>query len=236
MTGTPVSGSASTQVMPASALPPGVSVSALPPGVPAPARLVVPASWLVTHGGVDVAARLAEDRTLANAADGPVLLADDDVVSVAHPVHLDVPEWSEVFADYEILQPLRQLSRDVHALTAQERAATRLDRFDGRKALTVKLLSLERRGWRRSGQGGGYQSRIERDLPAGPGLPGGRTLIADLDPGIMLGVPGEHPEQSLTIWICPAGGGQWPRKPTVPFSAVDQVSASEILRDQGECH
>ncbi|MEV4141071.1 DUF4132 domain-containing protein [Dactylosporangium sp. NPDC049742] len=192
--------------------------------------------WLVTHGGVDVAVRLAEDRTLADAGDGPVLLADDAVVSVAHPVHLDVPKWSEVFADYEILQPFRQLARDVHALTAQEGSATRLDRFDGRKALTVKLLSLERRGWRRTGQDGGHQGRIERDLPAGPGLPGGGTLIADLDPGIMMGVPGEHPEQSLEIWIRPAGGAQWSSERTVPFSALDPVSASEILRDLGGCH
>ncbi|MEU0558439.1 DUF4132 domain-containing protein [Dactylosporangium sp. NPDC006015] len=192
--------------------------------------------WLVTHGGVDVAVRLAEDRTLADAGDGPVLLADDAVVSVAHPVHLDVPKWSEVFADYEILQPFRQLARDAHALTAPEGTATRLDRFDGRKALTVKLLGLERRGWRRSGQDGGHQDRIERDLPAGPGLPGGGTLIADLDPGIMMGVPGEHPEQSLEIWICPAGGDQWSSERTVPFSALDPVSASEILRDLGGCH
>ncbi|MEV0563143.1 DUF4132 domain-containing protein [Dactylosporangium sp. NPDC050588] len=192
--------------------------------------------WLVTHGGVDVAVRLAEDRTLADAGDGPVLLADDAVVSVAHPVHLDVPKWSEVFADYEILQPFRQLARDTHALTAQEGTAARLDRFDGRKALTVKLLSLERRGWRRSGQDGGHQGRIERDLPAGPGLPGGGTLIADLDPGIMMGVPGELPEQSLEIWICPAGGDQWSSERTVPFSALDPVSASEVLRDLGGCH
>ncbi|MET7418725.1 DUF4132 domain-containing protein [Dactylosporangium sp. NPDC005555] len=183
-----------------------------------------------------VAVRLAEDRSLADVDDAVVVLADDAVVSVAHPLWLDVRAWAEVFADYEILQPFRQLARDVHALREGELAATRLTRFDDRRALTVKLLGLERRGWRRAGQDGGYQARIERDLPAGQDLPGGGTLIVDLDPGIAMGTPAEHPEQSLTIWICPAGGDQWPRERTVPFSALDPVSASEVLRDLGACY
>ncbi|MDG6108578.1 DUF4132 domain-containing protein [Dactylosporangium aurantiacum] len=181
-------------------------------------------------GGVGVAVRLAEDRTLAGVDDQPVALADDAVVSVAHPVHLDVPAWSEVFADYEILQPFRQLARDVHRFTAQEAAATRLERFDGRKALTVKLLALERRGWQRSGQEGGHQSRVERDLP------GGALLIVDLDPGIAMGVPTQYPEQVFDdVWICPAGGNQWTRQHAVPFSTLDPATASELLRDLGSC-
>ncbi|GAA3195983.1 hypothetical protein GCM10010532_013730 [Dactylosporangium siamense] len=176
-----------------------------------------------------VAVRLAEDRTLAGVGDELVELSDDAVVSVAHPVHLDVRAWSEVFADYEILQPFRQLARDVHALTAQELTSTRLARYDDRKALTVKLLGLERRGWRRSGQDGGHQGRIERDLP------GGATLIVDLDPGIAMGAPTEHPQQSLHIWICPDGGNQWSREHAVPFSTLDPAAASELLRDLNSC-
>ena len=182
------------------------------------------------EGGGGVAVRLAEDRTLAGVDDLPVALADDAVVSVAHPVHLDVRAWTEVFADYEILQPFRQLARDVHALTPQELGATRLARFDGRKALTVKLLALQRRGWRRSGQDGGHQLRAERDLP------GGATLIVELDPGIAMGVPTQYPEQSLQdVWICPAGGDQWSRQHPVPFSVLDPATASELLRDLGSC-
>ncbi|WP_327004173.1 DUF4132 domain-containing protein [Dactylosporangium sp. NBC_01737] len=181
-------------------------------------------------GGGVVAVRLAEDRTLADVDDVPVVLADDAVVSVAHPVHLDVRAWAEVFADYEILQPFRQLGRDVHALGPDEVGAVRLERFDGRKAMTVKLLGLERRGWRRAGQDGGHQSRMERDLP------GGAVLIVELDPGIAMGVPAERPQQSLDdIWICPEGGDRWSREHTVPFSTLDPASVSELLRDLESC-
>ena len=51
-----------------------------------------------------------------------------------------------------------------------------------------------------------------------------------------MGVPTEHPQQSLHIWICPDGGDQWSRKHTVPFSALDPATASELLRDLNSCY
>ena len=51
-----------------------------------------------------------------------------------------------------------------------------------------------------------------------------------------MGVPTQHPEQALDdIWICPAGGNQWTRQHTVPFSTLDRATASELLRDLGSC-
>ncbi|WP_327009939.1 DUF4132 domain-containing protein [Dactylosporangium sp. NBC_01737] len=68
------------------------------------------------HATLVTAFRLAEDRTLAGVTDEPVTLPDDAVVGVAHPIHLaaTVPLWTQLFADYEILQPFPQLARDVH--------------------------------------------------------------------------------------------------------------------------
>ncbi|MEU7716027.1 hypothetical protein AB0B03_29270, partial [Micromonospora chalcea] len=46
-----------------------------------------------------------------------------------------------------------------------------------------RLLSLERRGWRRGApQDAGIQSWLEREVP------GGRAVVIDLDPGIAVGI------------------------------------------------
>ncbi|GAA3295579.1 hypothetical protein GCM10020218_076870 [Dactylosporangium vinaceum] len=183
--------------------------------------------WITGEPGAPgTALRIAEDRTLADVADDPYTLPGDAVVGVAHPVDLDVAAWAQVLADYDILQPFPQLRRKVYSLTPDESAAVRLARFDGRRAMTVKLLGLERRGWRRSGIEGAHQAQMERDLP------GGRLLVVNLDPGIMLGLPNEHPDQHLAdIWICPAGTNPWTSDRTVPLATLDAASASELLAD-----
>ena len=109
--------------------------------------------WLVhdAAGTVTGALRVAEDRTFTDAADEPFTLPDDASVSVAHPMLLDagLAAWAELFADYEILQPFPQLGRAVHTLTDAERGASSLTRFAGITVPTGRLMSLERRGWRR---------------------------------------------------------------------------------------
>ncbi|MFV2180020.1 DUF4132 domain-containing protein, partial [Actinomadura sp. LOL_011] len=60
--------------------------------------------WVADDGPVF---RVAEDGTFADAADDAIVLPGTARVGVAHPLDLggDLPAWSEVFADYEILQP-----------------------------------------------------------------------------------------------------------------------------------
>jgi hypothetical protein len=180
------------------------------------------------------ALRVAEDRSFADVDDAALAVADDAVVGVAHPLHLAGPVtvgtvggWAEQFADYEILQPFPQLTREVHALTDGERAAERLSRFEGMQLPTGKVIGMERRGWRReSPQDAGIQSRIERPLPDG------RTVIVDLEPGIVVGDPTAFPEQTLTqVWLRAAGAG---KERQVPFGELDAVTASEVVRDLRE--
>ncbi|MFD0851815.1 DUF4132 domain-containing protein, partial [Actinomadura adrarensis] len=64
--------------------------------------------------------RVAEDLTFADVHDEPVTLPEGASIGIAHPVHLGAEAtaaWSEVFADYEILQPFPQLGRPVHTLS-----------------------------------------------------------------------------------------------------------------------
>jgi hypothetical protein len=184
-------------------------------------------------GALVTAFRVAEDRSLADADDDTTTLDDAATVGVAHPLHLDdaLQAWRAVFADYEILQPFPQLSREVHHLTEEERGATTLDRFKGRKVATGKVLGLERRGWRRGDpQDAGIQGWMERILP------GNRAVVVSLDPGIPIGMVNEWPEQVLEdVWINNSPTGDWrPTKGRVQMGQLDAVTASELLRDLDE--
>jgi hypothetical protein len=186
--------------------------------------------WVVEQDGAVVSAfRLAEDRTLAGVHDDAMTLPDGASVGVAHPLHLGdtVAVWAELFADYEILQPFPQLGRPVYALTGEERGATTLARFADRKVDTGKVLGLQRHGWQRATpQDGGVEPGIS--LP----VPGDRTVVISLDPGIAVGVLGAFPEQRIeSVWLNrgreigwwrPSGDGE-------PFGELDPVTTSEVL-------
>ncbi|WP_433472700.1 DUF4132 domain-containing protein [Spirillospora sp. CA-142024] len=190
--------------------------------------------WLACDGEEDggkvTAFRVAEDGTFADADDDVLTIAESAVVGVAHPVDLDgsVAAWSEVFADYEILQPFPQLGRPVHRLSGDERAGGRLARFEGLTVPVGKVLGLTSRGWDRGApQDAGIECWISRRLP------GGRYIVIDLDPGIAVGVVDALPDQTLRavaltgrpdqIWM---GGG-----PTASFADLDLVTVSEVLAD-----
>ncbi|GAA2674214.1 MULTISPECIES: DUF4132 domain-containing protein [Actinosynnema] len=122
--------------------------------------------------------RLAEDGTAADLSETTVPLPDEALLRIAHPVHLgrrDVEAWSELFADYEIVQPFQQLGRHVVTLTDEERAGSTVTRFDGTPAKPGRLLGLLRQGWERRGYGKWLAAHpsdavlmelaLERDLP-----------------------------------------------------------------------
>ncbi|NED54996.1 DUF4132 domain-containing protein, partial [Micromonospora aurantiaca] len=136
----------------------------------------------------------AEDGTFADAADDTVTLPEDARVGIAHPVHLreEVKAWSELFADYEILQPFEQLGRPVHALTGEERETGRLTRFEGLNAPIGDLLGLVRRGWERGApMDAGIEWYISRRIASG------RHLVVTYDYGIPVGMPDEMGDQVL---------------------------------------
>jgi hypothetical protein len=172
--------------------------------------------------------RLAEDGSLAGVTDETVTLGDAEQVGIAHPLHLgdDLAAWSEVFADYEILQPFPQLGRGVEPLTP-ERAAGLV----GRKAPSTALLGLERRGWRRgSPQDAGVQGWFERDVP------GGQHLVLAIDPGIAVGAIDVLGDQTVeAIFVAPAGDHHWFRRDQDDrIRELDPITAAEALRDLTE--
>ena len=179
--------------------------------------------------------RVAEDRSFSTVDDDVTVLADDAVIGVAHPLHLgdDADAWSQLFADYEILQPFPQLGRPTMALTDEERQSSRLARFQGIKVPATRLLSMERRGWfRETPHDNGIQSRLQLRLRPG------REIVVEFDPGIVIGSPDMFPEQELTgVFLHDGTAPRWGNvgsRGRVTLDNLDPVTASEILRDLSE--
>ncbi|MGI5227330.1 DUF4132 domain-containing protein [Actinoallomurus sp. CA-142502] len=188
--------------------------------------------WVASDGDRATAFRIAEDRTLAGITDGALDLPESAVVHIAHPVDLgrDLAAWSELFADYEILQPFPQLGRTVHTLTEDERPSGRLERFEGRTMPIRGVLRLIRRGWERGEpQDRGVTRWISREMGAG------RHLVIGLDPGIVAGAGIDDPEQKV-LHVRLAGRPDDPRpdRDGPAFDALDPAIISETLANLTE--
>ncbi|WP_157667625.1 DUF4132 domain-containing protein [Comamonas serinivorans] len=71
-------------------------------------------------------------------------------VGVPHALHIgaeDQQAFSQIFADYELLQPFAQLGRDTYALSGAERQGTVLSRWVGVTVASGRVMGLLSRGW-----------------------------------------------------------------------------------------
>ncbi|MFE5918463.1 DUF4132 domain-containing protein [Streptomyces sp. NPDC056468] len=189
--------------------------------------------WLREADGEVTAFRVAEDRTFADVEDDELTLSEEASVRLAHPLHLgeDLGAWSELFADYEILQPFAQLGRAVHALTEEESAGHRLTRFEGATVPVGKLLGLTKRGWERgnpedNGVERWFHRRIDDD----------HYVVIGLDEGIAVGMVDTFPDQTFeNVWLDNSPGDYWSSRPyPLRFGDLSPVIASEILADLTE--
>ncbi|WP_119727239.1 DUF4132 domain-containing protein [Thermomonospora amylolytica] len=188
--------------------------------------------WLGEDGGTTTQFRIAEDRTLADVEDDAFVLPETAKVRVAHPVDLGedaVKAWLEVFSDYALTQPFPQLTRTVHALTDEERASGRLERFEGLKVPYGDVLALVRRGWER---GTPLDAGVERWISRR--VADDVHVVIDLDPGFAVGAldaTGDH--QTLEyVWIAPEPDDYWPSRGTpLTFGLLPAAVASEVLAD-----
>ncbi len=131
--------------------------------------------------------RVAEDGTYAGPADDALTLPEGARVGVLHPLEIPaaaVAAWGERLSEYEVLQPFPQVGREV------PRSVTRADVERFTPVDSLKLLGLERRGWRRGPVGdGGIVDQLEKE--AGP-----RRVSLQLEPGIYAGDPRMNPLQT----------------------------------------
>ena len=152
--------------------------------------------------------RVAEDLTYAGLEDETFTIPVGATVGIVHPLELEaevVRAWADRLGDYRIVQPFAQLGREV------ARDAKAADLVALRPVDTLKLLGLERRGWRRGPVGdGGVIDGFEKEA-------GVLRAAITLEPGLFVGDPRIHPTQTL--------GG-------VTFGhAPDRIFIAEVVAD-----
>jgi hypothetical protein len=176
--------------------------------------------------------RIAEDLSYADVHDQHYELPDGAAIGVAHPVELGAvaAEWSELFADYEILQPLDQLGRPALRLTPEERAGWTLDRFHRKILSPNSVKALAARGWIVGPVGDPpVWSRLLRSVDDD------RFLVLDIEPGLTGGSLTDPGYQGVEqIWLSEAGNDTSFDLHSVPLSELGAVPASEILSDLTE--
>ncbi len=93
--------------------------------------------------------RIAEDGSLADSDDGLFELPEAAQLGLPHP--LEIPErerWTEILADYHILQPFPQLGRECYAPLPEELQITTMRELPtGKLGWHMLRAMLEGRGW-----------------------------------------------------------------------------------------
>ncbi|KRB97054.1 WGR and DUF4132 domain-containing protein [Duganella sp. Root198D2] len=175
--------------------------------------------------------RVAEDGSYTTAEDDVFPIPEGANIRVGLPHALELPQeaagqFGQLFADYELLQPFSQLGRDTYTLAAEERADIKLERWKGAVVPTGRVLGLVNKGWRRGqAQDGGGIWYFQKPLS------GTRVIELTLDPGIIVGMVDEYPEQTLQVITVgsPAAWGEI--RSAESLAILDPIAASELIRD-----
>lgn len=182
------------------------------------------------HESLQGTFRVDEDGSFADVSDEPWHLPEGVRVGLVHSLDLAddlAARWGEVLGDYEILQPFRQLGREVYRIAPDERDVLELRRVEGLQVQTVRVLGLSSsRGWRRGpALDSGCIFWFAKPLP--DGLHEARLW---LDPGIIAGMVDEEPEQTLGTVIIQRTGSLEDQG-VVAFGELSPVVFSELVRD-----
>jgi hypothetical protein len=169
--------------------------------------------------------RVCEDGTLADSNDRAFKAAKDARVVVAHPLDAGraSPEaWARmanVFADYEIVQPFPQLSREIFDGAKIDAEAST---WEGKTAPWTAVMDLlTGRGWQRTPPEDGTVRTLVLPLDR-HGIAGARAELR-IAPGLTVGPVKARPAQKLGALSLRGDGAT--------FAALEPRVASEILRD-----
>ncbi|RZN50696.1 DUF4132 domain-containing protein [Escherichia sp. E13S3] len=170
--------------------------------------------------------RVAEDSTYSDAQEELFTLPAGNI-GIPHVLEIS-PEsaaaFGQIYADYELLPPFRQLDRGYYHLADNERDTHELIRWDGRLCQAGRIVGLERRGWQRLEESGSIYA-MRKSTPYGAleletehfSLIYGETGYSDL-----------LPVESVKITASYDRNG---KQSSLTFSALDDITASELIND-----
>ncbi|GAA0452640.1 hypothetical protein Ade02nite_00630 [Paractinoplanes deccanensis] len=171
--------------------------------------------------------RIAEDGTFADVDDTTAPVGDDAPLVIVHPAELTADElagWSQIFADYEIVQPFPQINRPAVRLTGEQRAATGLPGF-GPVSSEEILDQLRKDRW--LGNSSSSANRLHTQLYRT--LPDGHALVVEIDPGVTMFATNAPTQRITEIWLDDAASDHWQLARTTPLGAADPAALSEVL-------
>ncbi|SCX73374.1 DUF4132 domain-containing protein [Variovorax sp. EL159] len=182
-------------------------------------------------GTLQACFRVAEDGSYTTAEDDAFDLPEGENIRIGVPHALDLSAadagaFGQVFADYELLQPFAQIGRDVYTLTDEEKKSLKLERWKDVKVPTGRVLGLVNKGWRRGqAQDAGCIWYFSKPLGTN------RVIELSLDPGIIVGMVDEYPEQTLGQVQVGKPSGWGDMRDAETLNLLDPISASELIRD-----
>ncbi len=95
--------------------------------------------------------RYMDDGSFTTSDEDEFDLPENAVISLVHPIELtdeEIDKWSEQLSDYEIVQPFKQLSREVYLPNDSELKSTEINRFKGKSIVNLTFMSrMLKNGW-----------------------------------------------------------------------------------------
>ncbi|MES2946598.1 MAG: DUF4132 domain-containing protein [Pseudomonadota bacterium] len=175
--------------------------------------------------------RVAEDWSFADADDTLYQLPEqthDCSIGISHILEMsrqNLDAFGQIFADYEILQPFKQLSRETYCLTPEEQGLSTLTRFKDKQVATGSVMGLINRGWERGqAQDAGWVGEFSKHLE------GNLQVDVQLDPGTIVGDMSYEPKQKLPA-VTLRKRGSYDQNGELSFGRVHAIVISEVLRD-----
>ena len=162
--------------------------------------------------------RVAEDGSYADANDDAITLTDEASIGIVHPLHLDAAShaaWGQRLGEYEITQPIEQLSRRVARLDPARAKKSLFEEVHGKTVSFGALTGvLEARGWRMANpDGDGLMSDFVRHF-------GEHVAYVGFSPGFR---PREPRPTDVSISVSVQRGSKRGEVPPMAYS--------EIMRD-----
>lgn len=170
--------------------------------------------------------RVAEDNSYSDAEDNPFSLPEGQI-GIPHVLEMapeDTAAFGQLFADYELLPPFHQLDRNHYSLAESECDAMELNRWNGRQCQAGRIVGLERKGWQRIEESGSTSGMYK---PSACG-----ELILEMEPfSLLYGETGYDELIPLDMVKIVAKDDIYFGKPAFAFSALDAITASELIND-----